>query len=57
MGLNDWDRIDTLSGPGSVSSLNDLSDVTISSPTTGQILVMQAGGSFQNVSVISGGTY
>ena len=57
MGLNDWDRIDTLSGPGSVSSLNDLSDVTISSPQTGQILVMQAGGSFQNVSVISGGTY
>ena len=57
MGLNDWDIIDTLSGPGSVSSLNDLSDVTISSPTTGQILVMQAGGSFQNVSVISGGTY
>ena len=57
MGLNDWDRIDTLSGPGSVSSLNDLSDVTISSPTTGQLLVMQAGGSFQNVSVLSGGTY
>ena len=57
MGLNDWDRIDTLSGPGSVSSLNDLSDVSVSSPTTGQILVMQAGGSFQNVSVISGGTF
>ena len=57
MGLNDWDRIDTLSGPGSVSSLNDLSDVTISSPTTGQILVLQAGGSFANVSVLSGGTY
>ena len=57
MGLNDWDRIDTLSGPGSVSSLNDLSDVTISSPQTGQILVMQAGGSFQNVSALSGGTY
>jgi len=57
MGLNDWDRIDTLSGPGSVSSLNDLSDVTISSPTTGQILVLQSGGSFQNVSVLSGGTY
>ena len=57
MGLNDWDRIDTLSGPGSVSSLNDLSDVTISSPTAGQILVLQSGGSFQNVSVLSGGTY
>ena len=57
MGLNDWDRIDTLSGPGSVSSLNDLSDVTISSPTAGQILVLQSGGSFQNVSALSGGTY
>ena len=57
MGADNWDRIDTLSGPGSVSSLNDLSDVSVSSPTTGQILVMQAGGSFQNVSVISGGTY
>ena len=57
MGADNWDRIDTLSGPGSVSSLNDLSDVSVSSPTTGQILVMQAGGSFQNVSLISGGTY
>jgi hypothetical protein len=37
--------------------LNDLSDVTISSPTTGQILVLQSGGSFQNVSALSGGTY
>ena len=57
MGPDNWDRIDTLSGPGSVSSLNDLSDVTISSPTTGQILVLQSGGSFQNVSALSGGTY
>ena len=55
--MNDWDRIDTLSGPGSVSSLNDLSDVTVSSPTTGQLLVLQASGQFANVSVISGGTY
>ena len=57
VGLNDWDRIDTLSGPGSVSSLNDLSDVTLSSPTTGQLLVFQASGQFANVSVLSGGTY
>ena len=57
VGLNDWDRIDTLSGPGSVSSLNDLSDVTLSSPTTGQLLIFQASGQFANVSVISGGTY
>ena len=54
---DNWDRIDTLSGPGSVSSLNDLSDVTLSSPTTGQLLVLQAAGQFANVSVISGGTY
>ena len=40
-----------------VSSLNDLSDVTISSATTGQLLVRQASGQFANVSVISGGTY
>ena len=57
MGANNWDRIDTLSGPGSVSSLDDLSDVSLSSPTTGQILVLQASGSFENVSVLSGGTY
>ena len=57
MGADNWDRIDTLSGPGSVSSLDDLSDVSLSSPTTGQILVLQASGSFENVSVLSGGTY
>jgi hypothetical protein len=57
MGADNWDRIDTLSGPGSVSSLDDLSDVSLSSPTTGQILVLQASGSFQNVSALSGGTY
>ena len=57
VGPDNWDRIDTLSGPGSVSSLNDLSDVSVSSPQTGQILVLQASGSFENVSVISGGTY
>ena len=57
VGADNWDRIDTLSGPGSVSSLDDLSDVSLSSPTTGQILVLQASGSFENVSVLSGGTY
>ena len=57
MGADNWVRIDTLSGPGSVSSLDDLSDVSLSSPTTGQILVLQASGSFENVSVLSGGTY
>ena len=57
VGRDNWDRIDTLSGPGSVSSLNDLSDVTVSSPQTGQLLVLQASGQFANVSVISGGTY
>ncbi len=29
-------EFDTLSGPGSVSSLNDLSDVTVSSPVEGK---------------------
>ena len=57
VGPDNWDRIDTLSGPGSVSSLNDLSDVTVSSPQTGQLLILQASGQFANVSVISGGTY
>ena len=57
MGADNWDRIDTLSGPGSVSSLDDLSDVSLSSPQTGQLLVLQASGSFENVSVLSGGTY
>ena len=57
VGPDNWDRIDTLSGPGSVSSLNDLSDVTVSSPQTGQLLVLQASGQFANVSAISGGTY
>jgi hypothetical protein len=57
VGPDNWDRIDTLSGPGSVSSLNDLSDVTVSSPQTGELLILQASGQFANVSVISGGTY
>ena len=57
MGLNDWDRVDTLSGPGSVSALDDLSDVTINSPTAGQFFEYAADGQWKNVSEISGGTY
>lgn len=57
MGLNDWDRIDTLSGPGSVSSLDDLSDVTIDTPTAGQFFEYASDGQWKNVSEISGGTY
>ena len=41
----------------STPSTSDLPDVTVSSPTTGQLLVLQASGQFANVSVISGGTY
>jgi len=57
MGLNDWDRVDTLSGPGSVSALDDLSDVTIASPSAGQFFEYASDGQWKNVSVISGGTY
>ena len=57
MGPNDWDRIDTLSGPGSVSALDDLSDVTINSPTAGQFFEYAADGQWKNVSEIAGGTY
>ena len=57
MGLNDWDRVDTLSGPGSVSALDDLSDVSINSPTAGQFFEYASDGQWKNVSEISGGTY
>ena len=57
MGLNDWDRVDTLSGPGSVSALDDLSDVSISTPTAGQFFEYASDGQWKNVSEISGGTY
>ena len=57
MGLNDWDRIDTLSGPGSVSALDDLSDVTIDTPTAGQFFEYASDGQWKNVSEIAGGTY
>ena len=57
VGADDWDRIDTLSGPGSVSSLNDLSDVTINSPVEGNLLQYSAAGQFANVQVIAAGTF
>ena len=57
MGADDWDRIDTLSGPGSVSSLNDLSDVTINSPVEGNLLQFSSAGQFANVQVIAAGTF
>ena len=57
MGLNDWDRVDTLSGPGSVSALDDLSDVTINSPTAGQFFEYASDGQWKNVSEIAGVTY
>lgn len=57
MGLNDWDRIDTLSGPGSVSALDDLSDVSIDTPTAGQFFEYASDGQWKNVSEIAGGTY
>jgi len=57
VGADDWDRIDTLSGPGSVSSLNDLSDVTINSPVEGNLLQFSSAGQFANVQVIAAGTF
>ena len=57
IGATGWQRVDTLSGPGSVSALDDLSDVTIASPTAGQFFEYAADGQWKNVSVISGGTY
>ena len=40
-----------LSGGGGASALNDLSDVTISTPSSGQILVYDGADSFDNVSI------
>ena len=46
-----WVRIDTMSGGGSggASNLNDLLDVTITGPASGQYLQLQANGQWQNV--------
>jgi hypothetical protein len=57
IGATGWQRVDTLSGPGSVSALDDLSDVTIASPTAGQFFEYASDGQWKNVSVINGGTY
>jgi len=57
IGATGWQRVDTLSGPGSVSALDDLSDVTIASPTAGQFFEYASDGQWKNVSEIAGGTY
>ena len=56
---NGWTRIDTLSGGGSggASRLDDLLDVTLTSPATGQVLRFNAGsGQWVNVSSVALGT-
>ena len=57
IGATGWQRVDTLSGPGSTSQLDDLSDVTIASPVAGQFFEYHSDGQWKNVSEISGGTY
>jgi len=60
-----WVRIDTLSGAGggsggsgsSVSHLDDLLDVTLTSPAAGDILQFSAGGQWLNVKFTDAGTY
>jgi len=57
-----WQRIDTLSsgsggGGGGVARLNDLLDVTLTSPGVGQVLVYNATGQWVNTDVLDCGTY
>ena len=58
-----WARIDTLSGGGgggggsTVSNLDDLLDVTLTSPTTGDFLQLNSRGQWVNVSVLDEGTW
>jgi hypothetical protein len=57
-----WIRIDTLSGGGggggsTVSNLDDLLDVTLTAPTSGDLLQLNAGGQWVNVSVLDEGTW
>jgi hypothetical protein len=57
-----WHRIDTLTsggggGGGGVARLNDLLDVTLTTPTVGQILVYSSSGQWVNTDVLSGGTF
>ena len=57
IGATGWQRVDTLSGPGSVSQLDDLSDVTIASATAGQYLSYHSDGQWKNITIIDGGKY
>ena len=52
-------RIDTLSGGGGggANRLNDLLDVTITSPTDGQMFVYTGAGQWVNTNDVVGGTY
>ena len=58
-----WVRIDTLSGGGgggggsTVSNLDDLLDVTLTAPTTGDLLQLNNSGQWVNVSVFDEGTW
>ena len=55
-----WVRIDTLSGGGggsTVSNLGDLLDVTLTAPTTGDLLQFNNSGQWVNVSVFDEGTW
>jgi len=55
-----WIRIDTLSGGGGgggASHLNDLLDVTLTTPSQDQILQYSAGGQWVNVTGLDEGTY
>lgn len=58
-----WVRIDTLSGAsgggggGTVSNLDDLLDVTLTSPTQGDILQLGASNQWVNASVLDEGTW
>ena len=54
-----WDRIDTLNGGGggSATNLNNLLDVTLTAPTTGDFLQFNSSGQWVNVSVLDEGTW
>ena len=56
-----WVRIDTATGGGGggggASVLNDLLDVTLTSPSEGQFLSLSGSGQWTNVSEIDGGGF
>ena len=56
-GLVGWQRVDINAGDAPTIGLDGLNDVTISSAVAGQFLELQTGGTWNNVSEISGGTY